>query len=83
MVPRTFFSLHYTFKGSLVDPRLRALNEHIPIVRVPRAGGRLGCPSHPSEGARSGSTGPMWVPFPSFSSCAFCEQEKRPGCSPN
>jgi hypothetical protein len=32
-------------KGSLVDPRLRASNEHIPIVRVPRAGGRSGWPS--------------------------------------
>jgi hypothetical protein len=32
------------FKGSLVDPRLRASNEHILIVRVPRAGGRSGCP---------------------------------------
>ncbi len=28
----------------------------------------------PSEGARFGSTGPMWVYFPSFSSCAFYEQ---------
>ena len=34
-------------KGSLVDPRLRASNEHILIVRVPRAGGRPGCPLHP------------------------------------
>jgi hypothetical protein len=49
-------SSHLTFKGSLVDPRLRASNEHIPIVRVPRAGGRPGCPSHPSEAARSAST---------------------------
>ena len=31
-------------KGSLVDPQTRASNEHIPIVRVPRAGGRPGCP---------------------------------------
>jgi hypothetical protein len=31
-------------KGSLVDPRLRASNEHILIVRVPRAGGRPGYP---------------------------------------
>ena len=54
---------HYIFKGSLVDPRLRASNEHIPIVRVPRAGGRLGCPSYLSQGARSGSTGPTWVSF--------------------
>jgi len=27
-------------EGGLVDPRLRASNEHILIVRVPRAGGR-------------------------------------------
>ena len=31
---------YFTFKGSLVDPRMRASNEHILIVRVPRAGGR-------------------------------------------
>ncbi len=48
---------HDIFKGSLVDPRLRASNEHIPIVRVPRAGGRLDYPSHPSETARCTSTG--------------------------
>ena len=35
---------HFSFEGSLVDPRLRASNEHIPIVRVPRAGGRPGSP---------------------------------------
>ena len=29
----------------------------------------------PSEGARSGSTGPTWVPFHPPSSCAFREQE--------
>ena len=43
---RIFPSLRFYFTGSLVDPRLRASNEHIPIVRVPRAGGRLGYPSH-------------------------------------
>ena len=32
--------LFLSSKGGLVDPRLRASNEHIPIVRVPRAGGR-------------------------------------------
>jgi hypothetical protein len=36
-------SLHARFlfspRGGLVDPRMRASNEHIPIVRVPRAGG--------------------------------------------
>ena len=46
-----------TFKGGLVDPRLRASNEHILIVRVPRAGGRPGYPSHPSQAARCASTG--------------------------
>jgi len=34
------------FKGSLVDPRLRASNEHIPIVRVPGAQDQRGCPSN-------------------------------------
>jgi len=34
-IPNSFF------KSGLVDPRLRASNEHILIVRVPRAGGRL------------------------------------------
>ena len=37
-------SLSVSQQGSLVDPRLRASNEHIPIVRVPRAGGRPGYP---------------------------------------
>ena len=42
-----FFRAHLLLssQGSLVDPRVRASNEHIPIVRVPRAGGRPGCPS--------------------------------------
>src|SRR5437016_2614619 len=31
-------------EGRLVDPQLRASNEHILIVRVPRARGRLGGP---------------------------------------
>jgi hypothetical protein len=35
----------FIFKGGLVDPRLRASNEHILIVRVPRAGGRPGYPA--------------------------------------
>ena len=30
---------HFNFKGGLVDPRMRASNEHILIVRIPRAGG--------------------------------------------
>jgi len=40
VIPIPFF----ISKGGLVDPRLRASNEHIPIVRVPRAGGRPGYP---------------------------------------
>ena len=43
-LPSHLSSLTYLFGGSLVDPRLRASNEHILIVRVPRAGGRPGCP---------------------------------------
>ena len=38
-------ALVYPLKGRLVDPLMRASNEHILIVRVPRAGGRPGCPS--------------------------------------
>jgi hypothetical protein len=30
----------------------------------------------PSQGARSGSTRPTWVPFPSFSSCGLREHRK-------
>ena len=52
------------FKGSLGDPRVRASNEHIPIVRVPRAGGRPGYPSHPSETARCTSTEDHRSPSP-------------------
>jgi hypothetical protein len=37
-------SLIYLFGGGLVDPRMRASDEHILIVRVPRAGGRPGLP---------------------------------------
>ena len=49
MIPtaRVFPIPRFLFKGSLVDPRMRASNEHIPIVRVPRAGGRLGDPIPP------------------------------------
>ena len=39
--PSSPISLH---EGGLVDPQLRASNEHILIVRVPRARGRLGRP---------------------------------------
>jgi hypothetical protein len=65
----------FSSQGSLVDPQVRASNEHLLSVRVPRARGRPGCPSHPSQDARSGSTGPMWVSFQSFLSWGLCEQE--------
>ena len=42
-------------EGALVDPQMRASNEHLPSVRVPRAGGRPGCPHHPSDRAASAS----------------------------
>jgi hypothetical protein len=47
MIPtaRVFPIPNFIFKGSLVDPRMRASNEHILIVRVPRAGGRPGYPT--------------------------------------
>jgi len=53
---------------------MRASNEHIVIVRVPRAGGRPGCPSHLSEAARCASTEdhqapspvPRWLPSSRF-----------------
>ena len=48
--------LYFIFKGGLVDPRLRASNEHILIVRVPRAGGQPGYPSLPSATGRCTST---------------------------
>jgi len=50
--PPLFFQsfLSISFGGGLVDPLLRASNEHILIVRVPRARGRPGCPL-PSCGA--------------------------------
>ena len=61
--------------------RDRALREHrrssgsIPssVLRARRTPGRS-LPI-PSQGARSGSTGPTWVPFPPSYSCAFREQE--------
>jgi hypothetical protein len=42
MIPtaRVFPIPYFIFKGSLVDSRLRASNEHILIVHVPRAGER-------------------------------------------
>ncbi|MGH7184079.1 MAG: hypothetical protein ACREJN_19180, partial [Nitrospiraceae bacterium] len=55
------FQAHISLKGGLADPHLRASNEHIPIVRVPRAGGRPGYPSHPSETARCTSIGERLV----------------------
>jgi hypothetical protein len=49
-------ALAHPFKGGLVAPRLRASNEHILIVRVPRAGGRPGCPSFSIIGSRRAAT---------------------------
>ena len=61
---RVFPLPHFIFKGPLVDPRLRASNEHILIVRVPRAGGRPGDPSHPSEAARCANIEDHQAPSP-------------------
>jgi hypothetical protein len=48
-------SAHLIFGSSLVDPRLRASNEHIHIVRVPQAGGRQAAPPILPEAARCAS----------------------------
>jgi len=74
MIPtaRVFLISHFIFKGGLVDPRVRASNEHILIVRVPRAGGRPGYPSHPSQAARCASTGIVSAtPAPFSASCSM------------
>jgi hypothetical protein len=42
---------YFIFNGSLVDPRLRASNEHIPIVRVARAQETNRLPSSPLPGS--------------------------------
>jgi hypothetical protein len=55
----------------LLDLPLRASNEGLLRPRVARAQKIIRL--HPL--LCSGSTGPTWVSFPSFSSCAFCEQE--------
>ncbi len=77
---RDFLILDFIFKGGLVDPRLRASNEHIPIVRVPRAGGRPGYPTpiHPP---------PLPAPTESRSACTFpiglcarCQESSHRSC---
>ncbi len=40
-------SPYFILKGGLVDSLLRASNEHLPSVRVARAGGQTGYPSLP------------------------------------
>jgi hypothetical protein len=81
MIPtaRVFPIPHFRFKGGLVDPRLRASNEHILIVRVPRAGGRPGYPSHPSQAARCASKGIVPVAPPPVS--VACLEEGHTGVS--
>jgi len=51
MIPPS--SLVLSSEGSLVDPRLRASNEALLRARVPRAGGRPGCPSLPLRARRA------------------------------
>jgi hypothetical protein len=52
---------YFTFKGSLVAPRVRASNEHILIVRVPQADGR---PGHPHPFFSILQSGRTKAPFP-------------------
>ncbi len=58
------FNSPLLFKGSLVNPRLHVSNEHVPIVRVPRAGERPGCPFYLSEAVRCASTEDHQAPSP-------------------
>jgi hypothetical protein len=66
----------FSLEGKLEGLPLRVSNEGILRPRVARAQKIIG--SIPSS--VPGSTGSTWVSFPSFSPCAFCEQEGRPGC---
>ena len=43
------FRLSTPLRGGLVNPRIRASNEHLLSVRVPRAGGQPGRPHLPSR----------------------------------
>ena len=54
-------ALVYPLKGGLVNPLLRASNEHILIVRVPRARGRPGCPSSPIVGSPRATTSHLGI----------------------
>jgi hypothetical protein len=83
MIPtaRVFPIPHFNFKGGLVDPRMRASNEHILLVRVPRAGGRPGYPSHPSEAARCASTGIVPATHPHFFSTLLSQRAILRACS--
>src|SRR5512141_429741 len=47
-VNKLFWNFEDIERGSLVDYRVPASNEHIPVLRIPRAGGRPGCLSHPT-----------------------------------
>jgi hypothetical protein len=70
-------ALAHPLKGGLVDPLMRASNEHVSIILPPsllvarfwkgtHVGLRAAVERGPSEGARSGSTGPTWASFLSF-----------------
>ena len=48
-----------------------------PLLEGTHVGLRAAVERGPSQGARSGSTGPTWVSFPSFSPYAFCEQKRH------
>ena len=70
--------------GGLVDPQMRASNEHLLSVRVPRAGGRLGRPLsppllgntlHPSDSVHSA---PQWNrPDPTNAASIACRSPTR------
>ena len=75
LTERGILLFYFISKGSLVDPRLRASNEHILIVRVPRAGGQPGYPSHPSQAVRSASRKTIRPPGSSPLSLKNCRSD--------
>ena len=77
-----------------MDSQLRTSNERHPskcslqarLLSLSWKGAHVGLSAAvergPSQGARSGSTGPTWVSFHSFLSCAFREQEDDQAAHP-
>ena len=78
---RSFDRLHLsTTEGSLIDSRLRASNEHIPIVRAPGAGGRPGYPSPSSDASVVRAQETNRQPVPIYLNHVFVDCEAVSNC---